>query len=318
MLSRNAEALYWLGRYIERVENHTRMIDVLYHIRSEGNGSIDQGKWARLVDILGARDAFEGVFNKYKEKDALFFLTLDTDYGNSLISCLSKARANLRSLREILPTELWDTLNQFYMWLKEADIEDILRHSPHLFFCRVKEWSGLFYGIQHSVMLRSDEWHFLETGRSLERAENSVRILLSVWSTVKNEQESVYYPYLQGVLRSVSGYQAFRKFHADAVTVDAINEFLLLNQLFPRSVYFSFTALDHHLRSLQYTVLEVKGPREKVIRLAGKVKADLECLEKEELTGEAAGEVLNKLLDTNQKLGLALAKAFFPLEEGQA
>ncbi|MCL6459352.1 MAG: alpha-E domain-containing protein [Gorillibacterium sp.] len=317
MLSRNAEALYWLGRYIERVENHARMIDVLYHIRSEENASIDQSRWARLIDILGAREAFEGELVSYKEKDVLAFLTLDPIYGNSLISCLSKARTNLRSLREMLPTELWDTLNQFYMWLKEANIEDVVQRSPHLFFTRIKEWCGLFQGIQQSVMLRGDEWHFLETGRSLERAENSVRILLSVWSTVKDEQEAAY-PYLQGVLRSVSGYQAFRKFHADAVTVDTINEFLLSNRLFPRSVYFSFTALDHHLRSLQYTDQEEQYPREKVIRLAGKLKADLDCLEKDEMTGEAAGVLLNKLLEMNQKLGQALAKAFFPAVEDGA
>jgi len=317
MLTRNAESLYWLGRYMERVENHARLIDVLYHIRSEGSDRAIESRWARLVDILGVRQAYTSRHDGYREREVLAFLTLDSVNGNSLIACLSKARSNLRSLRELLPTELWDTLNQFYMWLKETDIEEVLVDSPHLFFSRIKEWCGLFHGVQQSVMLRGDEWHFLECGRSLERAENSVRILLSVWSAVKDEREEAY-PYLQGVLKSVSGYQAFRRFHADAVTVDAINEFLLLNRLFPRSVHFSFTALDHHLRSLHYADPEERYPRERVIRLAGKIKAELDCLEADEMSGEATGVLLVKLLESNQALGNALARAFFPVEEAGA
>jgi uncharacterized alpha-E superfamily protein len=193
MLNRNAEALFWVGRYMERAENHARLIDVHYYQHHDGD---DEGgavhtppsdKWHRIVDALGSRNAFEQKFDGYHEENALFYITLDREHENSLFSCVQHARGNLRALREKLPSELWDVVNAFYLCLREEKPEELLRDSPHRFLLEVKEWTALFLGTAQSVMPRENEWYFMACGRYLERAENTLRILQSVRNAITVE-----------------------------------------------------------------------------------------------------------------------------------
>ncbi|MFE5322403.1 alpha-E domain-containing protein [Paenibacillus sp. NPDC056579] len=314
MLNRNAEALFWVGRYIERAENHARLIDVHYHIQHEGDFDNEANKWERLIDTLGARTDYLQQFDLFTQKDVLSFITLDRGYTNSLFSCVSQARGNLRTLREKLPSELWEVLNAFYLWLGEKQVDDILQESPHPFYKQIKERSAMFYGVQQSVMPRENEWHFMESGRYLERAENTVRILQSVLGAIREDQAPAY-PYLLAVLKSVSGYQTFRKYYADKVTVEPIMEFLIGNAEFPRSIQFSFERLEEHMGQMELASFDLNGPRDKAIRQAGKLKADLACLEREDMALPLVQPLLDGLMQSCGKLGRAMAAAFFHLEE---
>lgn len=117
MLNRNAEALFWIGRYIERAENHARLIDVHYHIQQEEDFQEEGHKWSRLIDALGVRSEYLRQFESFNEQDVLSFITLDMGNTNSLFSCVHQARNNLRTLRQHLPSELWDIVNGFNLWL---------------------------------------------------------------------------------------------------------------------------------------------------------------------------------------------------------
>jgi uncharacterized alpha-E superfamily protein len=317
MLNRNAEALFWVGRYVERAENHARLIDVHYHIQQTADFQDEEHKWARLIDALGARSSYEQQFEAFTEKDVLSFITLDRGYANSLFSCVSQARNNLRTLREKLPSEMWDVLNAFYLWLGEKQVDDIMKESPHVFYRQIKERMATFQGVEHSVMLRQNEWHFIESGRLLERTENTVRILQSVTSTI-SEEETTPYPSMLAVLKSVSGYQAFRRSYADGMSERHIMEFMIGCESFPRSIQFSFTELEKHLKGIQ---LEASGqhlPHEKAIRQAGKMKAELACLEGEDFTPEQVKIILATLTASCLALGGTMAVAFFQLEEVSA
>ncbi|OXM83214.1 alpha-E domain-containing protein [Paenibacillus rigui] len=317
MLNRNAEALFWVGRYAERAENHARLIDVHYHIQQDADFKHEEHKWARLIDALGARDAYEQQFEAFTEKDVLSFITLDRGYANSLFSCVSQARNNLRTLREKLPSEMWDMMNSFYLWLGEKQVDDILRESPHGFYRQIKERMSMFQGVEHSVMVRHNEWHFIEGGRFLERAENTVRILQSVSRTLI-EAQATPYPNMLAVLKSVSGYQAFRRFYADGMSVEHIMEFMIGSESFPRSVHFSFRALEEHLRGIELQSTEYHLPHEKAIRQAGKVKAELACMEREDFSPAQVGSMLEHLNASCQRLGRTMAAAFFQIEEVSA
>lgn len=317
MLNRNAEALFWVGRYAERAENHARLIDVHYHIQQDADFKHEEHKWARLIDALGARDAYEQQFEAFTEKDVLSFITLDRGYANSLFSCVSQARNNLRTLREKLPSEMWDMMNSFYLWLGEKQVDDILRESPHGFYRQIKERMSMFQGVEHSVMVRHNEWHFIEGGRFLERAENTVRILQSVSRTLI-EAQATPYPNMLAVLKSVSGYQAFRRFYADGMSVEHIMEFMIGSESFPRSVHFSFRALEEHLRGIELQSTEYHLPHEKAIRQAGKVKAELACMEREDFSPAQVGAMLEHLNASCQRLGRTMAAAFFQIEEVSA
>ncbi|MEK8129143.1 alpha-E domain-containing protein [Paenibacillus filicis] len=316
MLNRNAEALFWVGRYMERAENHARLIDVHYHIQHEGDFDHEEHKWARLVDAFGARGDYTQQFEAFTQKDVLSFITLDRGYGNSLFCCISQGRSNLRTLREKLPSELWDVLNGFYLWLGDKKVDDIIAESPHLFFKQVKEKTATFYGIQQSVMLRENEWNFIEMGRCLERAENTARILQSVLSAIREDQAPAY-PYLLAVLKSVSGYQAFRKFYADGVSVEHIMEFLIVNDFFPRSIHFTFSQLEKHLAGIE-ALRELRTPRERAIRQVSKVTAELACLEREDMALPKVQPLLDQVTRSCQSLGQVMASAFFRIGEASA
>lgn len=318
MINRNAEALFWVGRYIERAENHARLIDIHYHIQHDGDFECEENKWARLIDALGARKDYLQQFGAFNEKDVLSFITLDRSFQNSLFSCVSQARNNLRTLREKLPSELWDMLNAFYLWLGEKKESDIHKESPHLFYKQIKERTAMFHGVEQSVILRGNEWHFIESGRYLERAENTVRILQSVTHMISEEKE-LPYPYLLAVLKSVSGYQAFRRFYSDAMSVESILKFLIGNEAFPRSVHFTFTQLEEHLVGLELQFLKDDLTFEKAIRQqASKVKADLGCLNREDLLLTRVSLLLSDLLSACQNLGFMMFKTYFSYEEATA
>lgn len=331
MLNRNAEALFWIGRYMERAENHARLIDVHYHLqvedaalsmegKPEGGVAESSSKWARIVDALGSRESYEQQYGSYNERDVLFYTTLDRDNSNSLVSCVSHARGNLRTLREKVPSEMWDATNAFYLWLREKQPDDLLRESPHLFFGRIKEWTALFQGVSQSVMPRENEWHFIECGRYLERSENTLRIIKAVGNAASGDDwnSASAYPYLQAVLRSVSGYQAFRRYYADGISVESIVEFVVLNSAFPRSLHFALHTLDEHMRHIELQDKQLRTAHERVIRQVSKVKADLACLEREDMVIDRGGTIVAHLLDACQQLGLSFAKTFFRMGEASA
>ncbi|REK74518.1 alpha-E domain-containing protein [Paenibacillus paeoniae] len=326
MLSRNAEALFWIGRYMERAENHARLIDVHYHLQLDkdtraGEGELDSlHRWVRIVDALGSREAYEAQYGSYTEENVLHYTTLDRDHPNSLITCVSHARNNVRSLRERLPSELWDAANGFYLWLREKRPEELLHESPHMFYGRVKEWTGLFLGISHSVMPRENEWHFIECGRYLERGENTLRIIRSAIQTAACEgwDQAGAYPFLQAVLRSVGGYQPFRRQYADGLSVEAIMEFVILNQTFPRSLQYALNLLNEHLRGIELQDKTLRLEHERMIRQVRKVRADMACMERDDLTIDSEGMILTHWLKACQQLGLAFAKTFFRMGEASA
>lgn len=317
MLNRTAESLFWIGRYMERAENHARLIDVYYHIQQEEFAEINNNdaepngdKWKRIVEALGSKAAFEQIYGQYNEQTVLFYITLDRDNSNSLVSCISYARNNLRTLREQAPIELWEVLNSFYLWLKEQREDGLLKETPHQFLSHIKQWCHMFYGCAHSVMIRQNEWHFMECGRYLERAENTLRILRTVQSAlVTSSNES--YVYLQGVLQSMSGYQAYRRIYADRLTAKLIWEFVIFNPVFPRSVHFAFRQLIEHIRSLELTEQQLKLAHDRIVKQISKIVAELDCIESSELNSEAKDELTIRLLNHCLWIGGELGKSFF-------
>lgn len=315
---------------MERAENHARLIDVHYHLRLDKDLAPDEtpdaeaaeavSKWVRIVDALGSRDAYETQYGEYTEQDVLHYTTLDRDNPNSLVSCVSHARSNVRTLRERLPSEMWDAANGFYLWLRERQPDELLKESPHLFYEKIKEWTALFLGVSHSVMPRENEWHFIECGRYLERGENTLRIIRAAMLTAAQEgwDSANAYPYLQAVLRTVSGYQPFRRYYADVMSVEAIMEFVIVSDTFPRSLQFALHRLDEHLKQIELQDKSLRAEHERLIRQVGKVRADMACLEREDLAMDAEGMILTHLLKACQQLGLAFAKTFFRLGEASA
>ncbi|KRE48992.1 alpha-E domain-containing protein [Paenibacillus sp. Soil522] len=270
MINRYAEWLFWAGRYMERAENHSRLIDANYHMRHElkGNDNDRDYIWEKLVAAVGDLAKFKEDNAIANEWTVLHFLTFERTNSNSIYSIIQQTRNNIRALRQLLPKELWEITNSLYLWLHDQDINKMMQQSPSKFYQRVREWISLFNGAADSTMLREQEWNFLQAGKYLERTENTVRILQTVHTNLirdpASSQDQNHYNRMIVLLKSVGGYEAFRKLHADHVTFAKVTEFLILNPHFPRSIPFAFTSLESYLKAIKqegfdYAVLPDPG-----------------------------------------------------------
>ncbi|THF84115.1 alpha-E domain-containing protein [Cohnella fermenti] len=308
MLDRAAESLFWIGRYTERAENHARLIDVYYHIREDSIGP-DEGVWRRISGAIGDSSAYLERYGEFNERSALQFLLLDTEQTNSLLTCVIQARDNLKKIREQLPSELWNLFNSFYLWLRQMTIGEVLAE-PHRFFERVKEGLAAFQGTLVSIAMRDESWCMLESGRYLERSENIVRLLDSVCQTVEEKGQSSY-SYLLAVLKSVGGYEAYRRLGIDELSMEEVASFLLLQETFPRSAHFALASFESNMKAMRSKSDRSGSSLEKIIRQASKARSELSWLERQDITFSSLGSVLQQLLATNNLLGESMAKTFF-------
>ncbi len=310
MLNRVAESMFWVGRYAERAENHARFVDVHFHIRDDLETADSSRVWMKIVDALGDPQWYQQQYGALQEPEVLYYLTLDRQFSNSLVSCVAAARNNLRVVREKVPGDLWDSMNSTFLWLSERRREDIAEMSPFLFYREVKAKLASFQGSVHSLMPRDELWSMLESGRCLERAENTVRILQSVCSLVAEDRGATY-TYLLAVLKSVSGYEAFRRLQQEELGLAPILHFLVLNEVFPRSIQYAFSMLESHLKSVRQREGRTNAHRDRTIRLASKIRSDLAWLDKGDIRTDAIEELLTGLLKSSDKLGESMAMSFF-------
>lgn len=308
MLDRTAESLFWIGRYTERAENHARLIDVYYHGR-EDSGGADAALWKRIVGAIGDVSAYEERYAEYRERDVLHYLSLDPEQPNSLIACVMQARDNLKKIREQLPSDLWNLLNGFYLWLRQVGVSEVLSE-PHRFFERVKEGLAAFQGTAASIALRDESWHLMESGRYLERSENIVRLLQSVSQTIREKGESSF-AYLLAVLKSVGGYEAYRRLAFEELSLEDVSSFLLLQEAFPRSVHYAIASFETSVKAMRSSADRTAAPLDKIIRMAGRARSELSWLDRQDLTPASIDAVIGQLLAANRQLGEAMARAFF-------
>ncbi|WP_335961845.1 alpha-E domain-containing protein [Halalkalibacter kiskunsagensis] len=317
MMNRSAELLFWIGRYLERTENHTRLIDVNYHMRHELKGSANNYqvcKWERLITTIGSDYSSKKDDEPMNETTALRLLTFERTNVNSIYSCINQARGNMRALRQLLPDDLWDSMNSFYLWMKEQDIHNVMEQSPHLFYQRIREWLAAINGTTDSVLLRGQEWNFIQVGKFLERAENTIRILQTIYSNLIEDHDfpfdQKHYNRMLILLKSVGGYEAFRKFHADHVTFVEVFEFIMLNSQFPRSVNFALGSLEASLLVIKQDDYQLAALSDQAIDLTGGVKEVLSGLKAK---GDGL-ELLQEMMNSCYQLDRTISENFFQEE----
>ncbi|CAA9587455.1 MAG: Protein containing domains DUF403 [uncultured Thermomicrobiales bacterium] len=265
MLSRIAESLYWIGRYVERAEDTARITDVNFHHTLEMGASEEAQErrcrhWESLVRIVGDADRFFLTHSEANEETVPFYLTFARDNPHSIVSCVARARENARTMRHQLASEMWEVLNRFYLELQRRHEEGETpegAENAHDFYRWIIEYSHLFQGITDSTMPREEGWYFLQAGKFLERAEKTARALdvkyhlLIADSSLAEAAELAaadevprdWHQWL-AVLRSLSAYEAYNKLYRSAVRPRAVIEMLTLSPVFPRSIRFAIGEVD--------------------------------------------------------------------------
>ncbi len=311
MLSRVADSIYWMSRYIERAENLARFVDVTFNlILDQPNMAASQ--WEPLVFITGDQEYFAKEYGDATQQNVIQFLVFDAKYSGSIISCLSQARENARTVREAISSEGWEQINSFYHRVRDAAKGSHSMQSAPEFFDSVREESQLFNGILDATLSHASGWHFANLGRLLERADKTSRILDVKYYTLLPRVNDVGTTLddLQwsSVLRSVSGFETYRKqFHT--ITVQRVVEFLVLDRYFPRAVQFCVDRADDSLHAIAGSPLNTyRNPAEQRL---GRLKAELAYSDVQSIVNQGLHEFIDDLQTKLNEVATAIQETFF-------
>ena len=275
MLSRVADSLYWMSRYLERAEHTARLIDVGLNLMLDQTAAAAERRWGRLLGSLHAPPQLAGASDAYHLTQAM---TFDAANETSIVACVASARENLRQVREQISSEMWEQLNRLYLQVRETRLDDIWNVSTHEFFRSVKEGAHLFQGITDATMNHGEGWQFMQVGRYIERA-GATATLLDVYTgelmAPGGADAGGPKSYLDwvGLLKACTAFEAYCKVYTADLRPERIAEFLLLNAECPRSVRFAADVVQAAFQSIS----EATGARKsgRVNRLAGRLRASL-------------------------------------------
>ncbi len=323
LLSRVAESMSWLGRYVERAENTARLLEVTYHGKLDpaaGDLAGATNTWEALVATLGATARYEASHDRYDETDVIAFLTLDRNNTSSIVSSIGAARENARSVRNLISSETWMAINRLYHTVSKASIHLITRDGLYEFCDTVRTGTNLCAGAIRQTSLHDEGLHWLWVGASLERADMVTRIVDSKYHVLMNGDEEVGGPLDRfqwvALLRSVSGWEAYLQLWPLGPDATGVVDFLLLNPMFPRSLR---AAVDELLRSLDAATAGAEASlRNEPMRLITSLQNQLRFNTPESLIEAGLHE---QLADVQRRLALvtdSVQRCFFWAAAGAA
>ncbi|MBW8723201.1 MAG: alpha-E domain-containing protein [Polaromonas sp.] len=317
MLSRTADHLFWMSRYTERAENTARMLDVNYQTSLlPQSAAVVQGGWQSLLSISELKPSFAAKYGEnINPREVMDFMVSDEQNSSSIVSCLQNARENARAVRGTLTTEVWETQNQTYLevirMLRNGDFE----RDPGQFFEWVKFRSHLSRGVTAGTMLQDEAFHFLRLGTFLERADNTARLVDVKFHAVQNDflgtdgekdQEYDFYHW-SAILRSVSGFEVYRKVYRDVIKPERVAELLILRPDMPRSL---LACLNELMSNLAMVTSDTGSETQ---RRAGKLRADLQYARIDEILATGLHAFLTQFLDRVNEIGAHISREFLVL-----
>ncbi len=314
MLSRVADAVLWMSRYIERAENIARFVNVNESLTLDLPGD-DGRQWRALVTATGDDELFLEHYGRFSRENVLRFLTLDPSYPNSIWCCLRAARENARSVREIISRDVWEQTNRAYLMVQEAAARPAaVAADPEPFLERVKDACHRIQGSIHVTMTHNDAWHFMQMGRLLERADKTSRILDVKYFLVppgtngtRAAEDELQW---SALLQSVSGLEMYRQRHGRMHPARVV-EFLLFDPQFPRAIRYCVNLAERGLLSLSGT--GGPRPRNDAERWLGRLRAELEFAEVADVLDRGLHEWVDDFQSKLNRVGVAIHDTFLAL-----
>ncbi|MDH5634066.1 MAG: alpha-E domain-containing protein [Gammaproteobacteria bacterium] len=271
MLSRVAENLYWMARYKERAENTARLINVNTNLVLDLPGNAHLG-WKPIIDILGAAEQYYSDHDDAEERKVLRYLISDQHNSFSIIHSLSLARENCRTIRDIVPREVWESINDAYMYARQDAQRGVTRRGRHEFMQAIIARVQTITGMMAGTMLHDDGYQFLKMGRNLERADMTTRIIDVRSANLLDYSHEELTPFeniqWMSVLKSLTAYQMYRRTVQVRVSRREVLRFLLLEQRFPRSFYHTVSEVEGCLQQLprnDMPLMQLAKVRKKVL-----------------------------------------------------
>lgn len=304
MLSRHAEALFWFGRYLERAEDTSRVLDVTYHNLLESPPNEETAAWREMLEVLFVAETFgDGAVSA---AEVTRYLVIDEANPGSIVSSIGRARENAFGLRDRISTELWEAINQFYLDLHGWDMEEDLAQQPYGVFRTVRNRCQMVGGVASQTMPRDDGYRFILLGLMLERAEMTCRLLgVRYARLVRGDRQMGFQAWL-AVLKSVSAYEAYLKAHDASFDPTRVLEFLLLSGTFPRSVLFSLRVAE-----AQLSHLASDGGLTDLTKLMGRVRARAEFCDLDRVLASGLDQFIEVMQADILDVARAIDRHFF-------
>jgi uncharacterized alpha-E superfamily protein len=316
MLSRVADNLFWMSRYLERAEHTARVLSVSLDLRLERSPKTIQRSWERLFASLQIEPPEGMNLTPYNITQTL---TFDATNLSSIAACVAAARENARQVREQISSEMWEQINRLSLEVKKNNINKMWRGQPHEFFQAVKEGAHLFQGISDSTMSHGEGWHFIQVGQLTERISN-VAALLDVYlgeAAPETREQPTPEDYLDWItlLRSCTAFEAYCKIYTADLKFNHIAEFLLLNEQFPHSIHFAVRILERALNSIADATDTRKNTR--VYRLPGRLRSTLNYDQIDEVVSNNLHRYLENILALCSQIHAAIYQTYieYPIED---
>jgi len=316
MLSRVANSLYWMSRYIERAESMARLVDVNLQLLLDYRNINDEtlvAHWMPIVQSSGDEELFRSLYPRTSGQTVTDFMVFNPANTNSIYSSLVQARENARMVRDQITVELWEEINRIYLFIKSPAAQKEWRQSPSDFFLTIKNTSLLLQGMTDSTVVRNEGWFFTQVGRFLERADKTSRILDVRHTSLPGTDLPAIPSQLDtlgwsAVLRSCSAWDAYKAQYGAEVNPAHVAEFLILTDDFPRSVRFSVRHLNAVLRRIS-GVHEGRFSND-AEKLAGRLLAELQFSTVDDILGVGLHNYIDVLQGKLNAIGEALFQSY--------
>jgi len=322
MLSRTADHLFWMARYMERAENTARMLDVNYQasLMPQSADEVEKG-WKGLLGISELSGDFAKRYGDVTPDAVMRYMVSDAENGSSIRNCLQAARENARAVRGTLTTEVWETQNQTWLEFQRLIKNESFLRDPSTLFEWVKFRSHLSRGVTVGTMLQDEAFHFLRIGSFLERADNTARLLDVKFHAVESEYHGfqtqsqngeppatrdteVDFYHWSGILRSVSGFEVYRKAYRNVIRPEKVAELLILRADMPRSLA---ACMQEVVTNLKMVANEQSTD---TLRKAGRLQADLQYGRIDEILATGLHAYLTQFLERVGTLGVGISRDF--------
>lgn len=306
MLSRTADNLFWMGRYVERAENISRLLHVTHHMSLMAPEGIDKQLWLSALEIAGVAESYAALGETPSAASVVRFLALDPNNRSSIFASLRQARENARGLRPVITTDSWEALNDTWLEIKEISYARLLEIGFTEFFDWVKNRSHQIRGATVGTMLRDDAFKFLRLGTFLERADNTARLLDVKYHILQSNPHPTeiggaadYYQW-DAVLQAVSARKAYRRIYRNEITPSRVASLVILRPDMPRSLRGCYEEVHALTQSI--------FPGAECTRQAGEMRAQLEYARIETILEGGLHEFLTEVVSRIAKLGFEIEK----------
>jgi len=315
MLSRIADSLFWLARYIGRAEDTARILDVTFHTLLEQAQQPYGLHWDPILSMAGEVALFRQIYGEPNANNVFEFLAFNPNNPSSIMQCVTKARENARTIRDRISREMWEDLNGLYFTLSSFNPQEETAAGPHRFCARTIFGSHRFHGVTDATLPHDEGWEFLRVGGALERAEMTARLVDVQYRTLLEPASSVSPPdnhQWMAVLKSVGAYEAYHRQYHSPIEPERVAEMLILHALHPRSIRFSVTEMQAGLRAISNTA--PGSYANEAERLAGKVLERLRYDRIDEILRGGLHAYLTGLIRDFNSIGEAIARTYFYYE----